>query len=687
MINKAAAETVLGCLFNQGVRVFCVCPGGRAAPFVEALSSPAAWAGAAAKELEVLYFFEERSAGFFALGRAERDRRPTAVVTTSGTALAELLPSVIEGFYSGLPLVLLTADRPAEQRAAGAPQTIQNPLSLFRLYSAASIDISAGAAARKGEAPCSANQSTPPARGLLNPPDPPCFQGENPPDPPCFQGENPTDPPCFQGENPPDPPCFQGENPPDPPCFQGENPPDPPCFQGGRRLSEKPDLLNKLSALRHLDDRRSILHINMSFDEPLYSSSPAVATPRAKNAPPSGSAMFSASKAGAQNATKPAEKEAEALLLDPLFLPEERGACPANRGRSLNRAVFQSDRRAFTRLCKKPLIIVGGLKEPEAFFAKPLLENYKGAFYAEPLSSLGFLANRLRAGERTASSAFAKGFADGIIRIGGVPRARFWRDMERLRPPVFHLSSPPDFAGLSYKDRSFQHPLTRESLEALLSSCGQEQAALKAARALKIFDEKQTKKQRALLSRFPESEPAWARRLHEILEEGAQIFLGNSLPIRLWDMITLESDKKFSVKGQGGVNGIDGLISRFFGGLQSAGGAPAAALIGDLSALYDMAGLWAAPKKNRSWKVFVMNNRGGRLFSRFSSDKRFLNEHSLSFRPLAKMFGLPYRLCSGRPQDCSWDGLKTAQFIEIRPNLKETERFFQAYDKLSVKPV
>ena len=615
MINKTAAETVLSCLLNQGVRVFCVCPGGRAAPFVEALSSPASWAGAAAKELEVLYFFEERSAGFFALGRAERDLRPPAVVTTSGTALAELLPSVIEGFYSGLPLVLLTADRPAGQRLAGAPQTLKTPLSLFRLYTADSIDLS--------------------ARDLA-----------------------------------------------------------------GESLS---------ALLRPLENRRSILHINMSFDEPLYSSSPALETARAENA----RGARGKAPPALPGPPPPAPPLSGETRRDPTCDPIK-----PQRKRSLNGAAFQRDRRAFARLCKKPLIVAAALKEPEQIFAAELLENYKGAFYAEPLSSLGFLKNRLRAGERTAA-AFAKGFADGIIRIGGVPRARFWRDMERLRPPVFHLSSPPDFAGLSYKDRSFQHPLTRESLEGLLSSCGGEQAALKAADALKTFDEKQTKKQQALFNRFPESEPAWARRLHELLEEGAQIFLGNSLPVRLWDAAAAESDKKLSVKGQGGVNGIDGLLSRFFGGLQSenagrtdcgplaggsascnsagdsslgggpaprlgvSGGLRAAALIGDLSALYDMAGLWAAPKKNRSWKVFVMNNRGGRIFSRFSSNKRFLNEHSLSFRPLAEMFSLQYRLCQGRPQDCSWGKLKTAQLIEIRPNLQETEKFFQAYDKLN----
>lgn len=68
---------------------------------------------------------EERSAGFFALGRAKASGCPVAVVVTSGTAVAELLPAVIEAHYQGIPLVVISADRPICYRGTGAPQTIQ----------------------------------------------------------------------------------------------------------------------------------------------------------------------------------------------------------------------------------------------------------------------------------------------------------------------------------------------------------------------------------------------------------------------------------------------------------------------------------------------------------------------------------------------------------------------------------
>lgn len=70
---------------------------------------------------------DERSAGFTALGLAVEGRAPVAVVTTSGTAVANLHPAVLEAHHSGVPLVLLTADRPRELRGIGANQTTHQP--------------------------------------------------------------------------------------------------------------------------------------------------------------------------------------------------------------------------------------------------------------------------------------------------------------------------------------------------------------------------------------------------------------------------------------------------------------------------------------------------------------------------------------------------------------------------------
>jgi 2-succinyl-5-enolpyruvyl-6-hydroxy-3-cyclohexene-1-carboxylate synthase len=103
-------------LVEAGVTEVVVCPGSR--------STPLALAARAHPGLRVRVLLDERAAGFFALGLARASRRPVAVVVTSGTAVANLLPAVVEASLARVPLVLLTADRPPELRGRGAPQTI-----------------------------------------------------------------------------------------------------------------------------------------------------------------------------------------------------------------------------------------------------------------------------------------------------------------------------------------------------------------------------------------------------------------------------------------------------------------------------------------------------------------------------------------------------------------------------------
>ncbi len=116
-----ALNVVKNCL-RAGVGEFVVCAGARNAALLEVLSR-----AEAAGLVRVWRHFEERSAGFFALGRTMETGKPCAVITTSGTAVAELLPAMIEAHYQARPLVAITADRPAEFRGTGAPQTIEQP--------------------------------------------------------------------------------------------------------------------------------------------------------------------------------------------------------------------------------------------------------------------------------------------------------------------------------------------------------------------------------------------------------------------------------------------------------------------------------------------------------------------------------------------------------------------------------
>ncbi len=120
--NLSFSRALLDELAASGVRHLCLCPGSRSTPLV--------MAAAATGSLEVWTHLDERSAGFFALGLAKASRTPVAIACTSGTAAANFLPAVVEAHYGGVPLVVLTADRPQELRECGAGQTIDQ----VRLY-------------------------------------------------------------------------------------------------------------------------------------------------------------------------------------------------------------------------------------------------------------------------------------------------------------------------------------------------------------------------------------------------------------------------------------------------------------------------------------------------------------------------------------------------------------------------
>ncbi|MGV1003370.1 MAG: 2-succinyl-5-enolpyruvyl-6-hydroxy-3-cyclohexene-1-carboxylic-acid synthase [Candidatus Nanopelagicales bacterium] len=120
-MNEATelALTLLGELIHQGVRELVLAPGSRSAPLAFAAAA-AERAGALRLHLRI----DERDAGFVGLGLAKAGGAPVVVACTSGTAVANLMPAVVEASYSGIPLVVVTADRPPESRGVGAPQTI-----------------------------------------------------------------------------------------------------------------------------------------------------------------------------------------------------------------------------------------------------------------------------------------------------------------------------------------------------------------------------------------------------------------------------------------------------------------------------------------------------------------------------------------------------------------------------------
>src|SRR4051812_49125742 len=112
----APIQALVDELARCGVAHAVTCPGSRNAPLALTL--------AAHPDIDAISVLDERSAGFLALGIAKESSSPVAITCTSGTAAANLMPSVVEAREAAIPLIVLTADRPPELREIGAGQAI-----------------------------------------------------------------------------------------------------------------------------------------------------------------------------------------------------------------------------------------------------------------------------------------------------------------------------------------------------------------------------------------------------------------------------------------------------------------------------------------------------------------------------------------------------------------------------------
>src|SRR5258708_34312653 len=114
--NTLWCSVLVETLVQRGMRRAVISPGSRSAPVQIALARH--------PRIEAIPVLDERSAAFFALGLAKQRGRPVALVCTSGTAAANFLPAIVEARETGVPLLVLTADRPPELRDCHSGQTI-----------------------------------------------------------------------------------------------------------------------------------------------------------------------------------------------------------------------------------------------------------------------------------------------------------------------------------------------------------------------------------------------------------------------------------------------------------------------------------------------------------------------------------------------------------------------------------
>jgi 2-succinyl-5-enolpyruvyl-6-hydroxy-3-cyclohexene-1-carboxylate synthase len=294
----------------------------------------------------------------------------------------------------------------------------------------------------------------------------------------------------------------------------------------------------------------------------------------------------------------------------------------------------------------RPLVIIGGLAAHRRESVRECVSN--AAVYAEPLSGLREHST-ITAGERM----IPRGNFDGVIRIGNVPTLRFWRDLERLDLPVVHYTDLP-FAGLTRGAVRRLAALPRIESES-------NDAFFAEDREMRVRFE-------AILDDEPQSELSMIRALSRELPAHTRVYLGNSLPIREWDLAA--ERKPFEHEANRGANGIDGQLSTFFGWCDPE--RDNVCVIGDLTAIYDLGAPWIVPQLgHKRFRIVIINNGGGRIFGRVPSlqtldaglrARVIENEHAIRFDHWAAMWNI--------------------DVTELRPDPEASKRVWERYDAL-----
>lgn len=487
--NARLAGAALGHLAGLGVSDFVVCAGARNAPIVSSLLSVCQGKG-----WNVRHHFDERSAAFFAMGLAKKSGYPVAVLTTSGTAVAELLPATVEAYYSGVPLILVTADRPSDYRGSGAPQAIEQA-GIFGPYAPVALDVAE---------------------------------------------------------------------------------------------------VNDFAGVT-IWARNTPLHLNLCFAEPA-----------------------------------PGD-QCEAIDEVGIALP------------GLNE-IPADEIAVFLKNADRLVVILGELPLKWQAAVEKFVVALGAPVWAEATS--GLRESRALSDQLLRAEALvAKLDPRQILRLGGVPSLRFWRDLESLIDVSVLSVSPQPFSGLARASRHLTGGAFPEDIVPAKQGWTDDLTLLHDAR---LED---------ALTKHPFSEPAMVGELSRQIPSDALVYLGNSLPIREWNLAATRQIPHPRTFASRGANGIDGQIATWLG--MSEGEAESWGIFGDLTALCDLnaPALLEQLSAGRR-RLVILNNAGGRIFSRLSSmaalpeSQKLVteNRHARHFEKWAAMWELDYvRWSAGEP--------------------------------------
>ena len=347
---------------------------------------------------------------------------------------------------------------------------------------------------------------------------------------------------------------------------------------------------------------------------------------------------------------------------------------------------------SFFHKVKNPVCILAELPEGEIKKnVENILRRLGRPVYAEALSGLRDSKKLqpliLKSGPKFLNKMVLDKKTDAVLRIGRRPLVRFWRDLEKHPLPVLSISDQA-YSGLSYAPSALSFEsffkwaedfIFKSSYGNPVSLRGDEKTLKKTVEDIFKSDRRQREILENTIKKHPFSEPALVREFSLKIPERSFLFLGNSLPVREWDLTACYSKgPRLKYSANRGANGIDGLLSTFLGMCEP--GRQNWCLIGDLSCLYDLSAPWILRqlKKNIPCFIVVINNRGGRIFSPLFSDPLFLNSHELSFKPWARMWGLHYYCLKKWPKAFSFS---SPALIELKVDPHKTEQFHASFKK------
>ncbi|MCT8571750.1 2-succinyl-5-enolpyruvyl-6-hydroxy-3-cyclohexene-1-carboxylic-acid synthase [Glaesserella parasuis] len=551
--NRSWSRVILNALLRYGVKHICIAPGSRSTPLtLEALHLQKQG------QAECHSHFDERGLGFFALGLAKATQDPVAIIVTSGTAVANLYPAVIEASITHHKLIVLSADRPLELIGCGANQAIEQQ-HIFSHYPIASLNL-----------PKPNSQYS--ASWLVGRVEQACSKQVQ---------------------------------------------------QGG------------------------VIHINAPFAEPLY------------------------------------EADEESIGQDPWLLAIQgwlnKPQVKWYDQQATQQDVLMHENWDYWRT-KRGVIVVGKLPLEQGMGLKLWAETLGWCLISDVQSGVDaslpyadiWLSNK------TVEQRLLQ--ADIVIQFGSqIVSKRVNQFLSAFKGEFWLVEETTDYLN------TYAHQQTRFVAKAHHFT-----------RVHPPLRQKPWLLEPLALSQFCETfieqqvggnlnEASLAHHIERVLPANGNLFIGNSLFVRLVDALC-KLPEGYPIYTNRGASGIDGLIATL-AGIVKGSGQPTVAVIGDISALHDLNSVSLLRQISQPTILFVINNNGGAIFDMLpvdqkAKDKFYRLSHSLEFSQIATMFGLEYL----RPYTWADLGTKLKQayarrgvtIVEIKVNDQEGSSLYKS---------